>query len=488
MLSLVNTAILVYGTPEMPEQILATLVSRILPRVWLDLLSNYPAPKLAAVLNLPYVTWTITGKLPQRLRELYDHYGDVVTASIEGYIWSQETRNGTFQEGPGVPEVYTPAPPGQLEAHMINASEAHHSRQKRLLTHAFSERALRDHESLIMSYIDLFIQKIRTVADRRQSGNLEEWLNFLTFDIVGDLAFGEPFGCWKSSDYHPWVATIFQSIKTGAFLRAVSVYPFLVVQIRKVLPNRVIQKRLAHYQMSKDKVAQRLAIERTRPDLMSYILKHNDDRGMQRPEIEINAGIIIQARSETTATKHPSCCQRAVKEVPVREAFQTDSQITFLATAKLSYISAVIEESLRMFPPAPGVGPRLVFIGGATIDGKFFPEGIDKGKPYRSKYPSHTIPPFGDTRTFLSQIHFFQSGGWKQRINTADQRDALQPFSFGPRSCIGRNLAYAEMQTVLTQILWHFGVSLQSPSVQWAQVKSYIVWEKLPLLVNLKEA
>ena len=345
---------------------------------------------MAAVSNLPYVIWTVSGQVHHRLRELHDQYGEVVRIRPNAltYRSPQAWKDIYGHRKPGAlpfskdSEFYMPAAPGT--AHLINANEADHSRQKRLLTHAFSERALRDQEPLIISYIDLFIRQLRGYADREEEVNLEAWLNFLTFDIVGDLAFGVPFGCLEGSEYHPWVATIFQSIKTGAFLRALSVYPFLAAQMRKVMPKRLIQKRVAHYQMSKDKVTQRLATTTARPDFISYILRYNDERGMQRSEIEVNAGIIIQAGSETTATvlaacvyylqEHPSCWQRATQEV--RTAFQADSDITFLATSQLPHLGSIIEESLRMFPPAPGIGPRLVPKGGAMIDGQFVPEGV----------------------------------------------------------------------------------------------------------------
>jgi hypothetical protein len=44
--------------------------------------------------------------------------------------------------------------------------------------------------------------------------------NFTTFDIIGDLAFGEPFGCLKNEKFHDWVALIFETIKIGAIEQA----------------------------------------------------------------------------------------------------------------------------------------------------------------------------------------------------------------------------------------------------------------------------
>ena len=424
-------------------QALAAIIWRLLWRLWFHPLARYPGPTVAAVSNLPYVIWTVSGNVHQRLRELHDRYGEVVRIRPNSltYRSPQAWKDIYGHRKPGAlpfskdPEFYMPAEPGK--SHLINANEADHSRQKRLLTHAFSERALRDQEPLIISYIDLFIKQLQGYADREEKVNLEAWLNFLTFDIVGDLAFGVPFGCLEGSEYHPWVATIFHSIKTGAFLRALSVYPFVAAQVRKVMPKRLLQRRLAHYQMSKDKVTQRLATTTARPDFISYILRYNDERGMQQSEIEVNASIIIQAGSETTATvlaacvyylqKHPPCWQRATQEV--RTAFQADSDITFLATSQLPYLGSIIEESLRMFPPAPGIGPRLVPKGGATIDRRFVPEGVRLlpsadflmkslaklpkilTAAYRCPYPSHISPPSEDIRILLIQIHSSQNGG-----------------------------------------------------------------------------
>ena len=316
---------------------------------------------MAAVSNLPYVIWTVSGQVHQRLRELHDQYGEVVRIRPNAltYRSPQAWKDIYSRRKPGAlpfsrhRQCYSPVPPGK--SRLINANEADHTRQKRLLTHAFSERALRDQEPLIISHIDLFITQLRGYADREEKVNLEAWLNFLTFDIIGDLAFGVLFGCLEGSEYHPWVATIFQSIKTGASLRALSVYPFLAAQIPKVMPKRLIQKRLAHHQVSKDKVTQRLATTTARPDFISYILRYNDERGMQPSEIEMNASIIIQAGSETTATAlaaciyylqtHPSWWQRATQEA--RNAFHADSDITFLATSQLPYLGSIIEENLR---------------------------------------------------------------------------------------------------------------------------------------------
>jgi cytochrome P450 len=62
----------------------------------------------------------------------------------------------------------------------------------------------------------------------------------------------------------------------------------------------------------------------------------------------------------------------------------------------------------------------------------------------------------------------------------------MQPFSTGPRNCIGRNLAENEMRVILTRILWNFDLQLSDQSFHWEKQKSYILWEKSELRCILK--
>lgn len=66
--------------------------------------------------------------------------------------------------------------------------------------------------------------------------------------------------------------------------------------------------------------------------------------------------------------------QNLIEEI--RSAFFTAEEITFSSTAKLAYLSAVIEESLRMYPPFATSLARVVPSGGASIAGDWIPENV----------------------------------------------------------------------------------------------------------------
>lgn len=72
-----------------------------------------------------------------------------------------------------------------------------HSRKKKNLTAAFSSKALAGQESIVQACLDGFITKLGPLS--RESGgqgiNVVKWLEMVIFDILGEMAFGESFGC-----------------------------------------------------------------------------------------------------------------------------------------------------------------------------------------------------------------------------------------------------------------------------------------------------
>jgi hypothetical protein len=64
-----------------------------------------------------------------------------------------------------------------------------------------------------------------------------KWYNLTTFDLIGDLAFGEGFGGLDSGGYHHWVAAVIGSMKAIPLLRGMKEYPVLFKVILALLPG-----------------------------------------------------------------------------------------------------------------------------------------------------------------------------------------------------------------------------------------------------------
>ena len=60
----------------------------------------------------------------------------------------------------------------------------------------------------------------------------------------------------------------------------------------------------------------------------------------------------------------------------VRSAFATEEEIDLNSVQKLSYMLAVLEETLRLYPPSPHGQPRIIAEGGDDILGRYIPGGV----------------------------------------------------------------------------------------------------------------
>jgi len=70
---------------------------------------------------------------------------------------------------------------------------------------------------------------------------------------------------------------------------------------------------------------------------------------------------------------------------------------------------------------------------------------------------------------------------------SADDKSALNPFSYGPRNCLGKNMAMHEIRLVLVKLLFNFEFTLGEGMEGWAERQgSYGIWEKGPLVCGAK--
>lgn len=69
-----------------------------------------------------------------------------------------------------------------------------------------------------------------------------------------------------------------------------------------------------------------------------------------------------------------------------------------------------------------------------------------------------------------------------------DNRAVFKPFSFGPRDCIGKSLAYAEICIFVARLVLLFDWDLLAGREDWlTKQKTSMTWEKGPLMVRFRE-
>ncbi|KAH7339256.1 cytochrome P450, partial [Pyrenochaeta sp. MPI-SDFR-AT-0127] len=388
-------------------------------------LAKYPGPRIAAISDLWYAFNWLGGRWPFVVRGLHQKYGDVVR------IRPNEL---SFTTPQSFKDIYGHASKGKspfLKSDFYDGRQPpsvagtrdpiDHSRQRKSLSTAFSAKSLREQEDIVHLYVNLFA------------------LNWLTFDIIGDLAFGESFDAVATGRTNYWVSILLDSLFWTTLSSLRKEVPLLNVLLPFIIPSKVAKDAEAHMQLTREKTAKRVKQKDVirRADFFDQILRKDE---FSQELLESQAETLIVAGSETTATalsscsyflfRNPKCFSKLQDEV--RSTFQSFDDITGEATNQLPYLRGVIEESLRMYPPVAFGLPRVS--PGANVDGHYVPAGTIVSTDMFST--QHDPRYWHDPESFRPERWI--GGGF------GDSKEAFHPFSLGPRVCLGINLAYLE--------------------------------------------
>ncbi|CAN8104568.1 unnamed protein product [Discula destructiva] len=464
-------------------------------------LRQYPGPLLYRASRLPRAFRILLGKWPRELVELTEKYGSVVRVAPTMLVYTDADawkdimgpQNGASVKGDEFGKELFFYRSRVVRPNILSETRENHALLRRQLSHGFSDKSLRAQEGVIKGYVDLFIQGLReeyapNASSAKGSVNklavdLRHWFNYVTFDIIGDLALGEPFGCLEKGETGPLIAHLEAGLASARFTYFAKemglkwlliLFAFRVAKLRQTLGKQMFAV-----------LQRRMELDHERPDLIHGMIKEKGDRKSSLDRLHTNAPLLIIAGSETTATlltgttylllKNPETFQKLKDEI--RSAFRSEDEITFASVEHLPYMLAVFKESLRYYPPVAGEMPRVVPTGGATVAGRFVPAGTTVAPVQYAM--NHAPSNFQDSYDFRPE-RFLQPENFPH-----DNFDVLQPFSYGPRNCIGKNLAYAEMRMILVRLVWAFDMELVDPDEEWMDQKVFFLWTKPPLNVHL---
>lgn len=238
------------------------------------------------------------------------------------------------------------------------------------------------------------------------------------------------------------------------------------------------RNRESHRQLARKKALRRMEMgDMGRSDFFSHILARG---AWDVDTIASHTQLLVISGSEPIATalaattyyllKNPETLQTLQREV--RGAFASDRKITGDATSRLEYLNAVIEEGLRLFPPS--VVPLSRYSPGATIGGHYVPPGVSV---FNNGYPMSRDARYWDSP------HLFRPERWVGA--GSELKRASQPFSTGPRVCLGVNLVYLDVRIALAKVIFNYDLELESKDLDWERdVVLQGVWKKPAQLVR----
>jgi len=224
------------------------------------------------------------------------------------------------------------------------------------------------------------------------------------------------------------------------------------------------------------------------PDIMSMVVERSVVEGNVSDEELIDECLTLSiAGQETTAAtlsfvmlellSNPNIMSRLVAEV--NKVLGDKDEIEFDDLGQLQYMGQCIKESLRMYPPAPGVDRETT--EDIEYNGYKVPKGTVIGV---SIFHAHYLP------EYWPNPNVFNPDRWESE---ADQNpgitQAYMPFSVGSRNCIGRVFAEFEAKVVLAKLIQNFEMKLlPDTKIEIAQSGTLRPKGGVPVTLQLKQS
>jgi len=333
-------------------------------------------------------------------------------------------------------------------------------RQRRALTPAFSELALKRYEDRFKRWCAALQRKLDdsvgtgTPVDMVKMFNcrllatatwsqVDSYLQLAgtTFDVMSDMLLSEPLRMLETGEYVPFVANIFAILKTVTRFKTLRyINRRFAERLQRLLMQIPAIRRFPekHHHFVCTQVDKRL--ERTEEsDIWAFVTADNAVAStLNREERYSIANEFMIAGTETSATTlsgllylllcNPKWLSRLTRDL--RAQFSSVEEIHMVALQSNKTLDAVIKEAMRVYPAVPVGFPRFVPKGGAEIEGYYMPEG--------TRVVSYHLATYRDKRLWRD-ADSFRPERWLGDENFKDDHlDAFMPFSSGPRVCIGK--------------------------------------------------
>ncbi|KAI1444867.1 cytochrome P450 [Annulohypoxylon stygium] len=455
--------------------------------VWFHPLAKYPGPRLAAVSDIWFIwAWT-SGRYPHILEEAHKKYGDVVRISpnelsfgtIQAHrdIYSTPSKtkkpflkDGMFYNNGDVTNIFYELDP------------AEHARLRKTLAPGFTGSAMKRQEHIIHRYVDVFVQKVGEICAMRRGAGIDavEAIPWLAFDVMGELTFGESFNAVTSGQTHFWVSILADSAHAAILPSFIRRAPSIILLIPFMLSISSLCNLKKHYSYTISVVRRRLARSAiAEHDIFTPVLEQEGGISEKHLISLAQAMVIAGADTVTTAMSTalyflcvtPGCLEKLEKEVRALEY----SQLTGVEVLQMRYLDAVIEESMRCFPPLAFGLPRVS--PGEFVDGYYIPKGVRLSAPH---WVLNHNPQVWD-RPFE-----FRPERWL-RDEKSNPDQVTFPFSAGPRSCLGIAQANLEMRITLAKLVHTFDIrAAQDPGDWIGNAQMNLMWKKAPLMVDFR--
>jgi cytochrome P450 len=206
-----------------------------------------------------------------------------------------------------------------------------------------------------------------------------------------------------------------------------------------------------------------------RKDFFHWLFKANDpetgQRGYDQDELYAECELLTIAGSDTTSVVLSAAYFYLVRNPDMQAKIAQEVLTTFSSYDEIKsgpklmsckYLTAFLQEALRMTPPVAAEPSREVLPGGTTVGDHYIPAGLHVSfGMYCLSYNENIYPEpfkFRPERWIVDESG--KEGSSAESVALAES--GFCAFSYGTRGCVGKNLAWLEMRLVMAKCLWKF--------------------------------
>ena len=378
--------------------------------------------------------------------DLFERYGDTARVSaLNGEVVATRDPELIRQIFAQSPDLYDPFAVDTMrplvgQGSLLVISGAEHKRGRKMLMPPF-------HGERMKAYGELIRERARAHLARFEVGQAMT-LSEVMADISLDVIVRVVFGVVDEERAAPLAEALREMV--GAISPMIVFSKAMQRSFFGLGPWETFQRHVKRAKALLDEEIDRKLEGDLGEDILSLLLQTEDEQGQgfEREELHGHLFTLLLAGHETTALSlawamyhllsHPEALERLCEELDDSAGEQAE------AIAKLPYVQAVINETLRLYPIVPDVlralreplrlGPYEVAAG----------EGVDVA----------IMAVHHDERVFERPMEFLPERFLERRYKPWE----FMPFGGGHRRCIGAALASFEMAIVLAEWIgaWEF--------------------------------
>jgi cytochrome P450/NADPH-cytochrome P450 reductase len=339
-----------------------------------------------------------------------------------------------------------------------DTTEPNWGKAHNILLQPFGNRAMQSYHPSMVDIAEQLTKKWERLNADEEIDVVHD-MTALTLDTIGLCGFDYRFNSFYRRDYHPFVESLVRSLETIMMIRGLPMENLWMRKRRRGLAGDVafMNKMVDEIVAERRKNAEAAADKK---DMLGAMMTGVDrSTGEQLDDVNIRYQIntFLIAGHETTSgllsctlyalLKHPDVLKKAYEEVDRVLGPDIDTRPTYQQVTQLTYITQILKEALRLWPPAPAYG--ISPLKDETIGGKY--------KLKKNTFVTVLVLALHrDPSVWGPNPDAFDPENFSREAEAARPVNAWKPFGNGQRACIGRGFAMHEAALAIGMILQRF--------------------------------